>query len=184
MKQNSQKAWIVWGEAMLLTLLLGMVDWQTGHDLNFFVFYFLPIGLSAWFLGFGASIVMSIICAITWFNADHFTGTLQPSSVHAVWNTMIRLCSFLVIGWATARIRALLIIEHQAAAELRKAMSQMKVLQGLVPICAQCKKIRDDQGAWHQLEAFITDHSEAQFSHGYCPDCARRALEEAGLGRR
>jgi PAS domain S-box-containing protein len=58
--------------------------------------------------------------------------------------------------------------------ELQDAMTKIKVLGGLLPICATCKKIRDDKGYWKQLEDYITDHSEAQFTHGICTDCARK----------
>ncbi|MCP4661150.1 MAG: response regulator [bacterium] len=64
-------------------------------------------------------------------------------------------------------------------------LSQIKVLQGLLPICCQCKKIRDDEGYWTQLEVFIDTHSEAQFTHGICPDCGReflRQFESKGIG--
>jgi PAS domain S-box-containing protein len=56
--------------------------------------------------------------------------------------------------------------------ELQVALTRIKVLSGFIPICSSCKKIRDDQGYWNQLEAYIQNHSEAQFSHGICPDCA------------
>ena len=57
--------------------------------------------------------------------------------------------------------------------ELNEALLKVKKLSGLLPICANCKKIRDDQGYWKQLEAYIQDHSEAEFSHSICPDCAK-----------
>lgn len=58
--------------------------------------------------------------------------------------------------------------------ELREALAQVKTLSGLLPICASCKSIRDDQGYWQQIEAYIRDHSEAEFSHSVCPECARK----------
>ncbi|GAB4547249.1 MAG: hypothetical protein Kow0063_41880 [Anaerolineae bacterium] len=48
------------------------------------------------------------------------------------------------------------------------------MLSGLLPICASCKKIRDDEGYWHSVEVYIRDHSEADFSHGICPDCMQK----------
>lgn len=57
-------------------------------------------------------------------------------------------------------------------AKLQHALNNIKTLKGLVPICAHCKKIRNDEGYWRQIEEFIQDHSEAHFSHGICPDCA------------
>jgi YesN/AraC family two-component response regulator len=56
--------------------------------------------------------------------------------------------------------------------ELQQALASIKTLSGLIPICASCKKIRDDQGYWNQLEAYISEHSDAEFSHGICPECA------------
>jgi preprotein translocase subunit YajC len=56
--------------------------------------------------------------------------------------------------------------------ELQKALSEIKTLSGLLPICASCKKIRDDKGYWNQIELYIRDHTEAEFSHGLCPICA------------
>ena len=58
--------------------------------------------------------------------------------------------------------------------ELQKALSEIKTLSGLLPICASCKMIRDDKGYWNQIEAYIRDRSEAEFSHSICPKCAER----------
>lgn len=57
--------------------------------------------------------------------------------------------------------------------ELTHALAEVKNLTGMLPICGQCKKIRDDQGYWNNLEAYISEHSEATFTHGVCPDCAK-----------
>lgn len=57
--------------------------------------------------------------------------------------------------------------------ELQQALKEIKTLQGILPICSYCKKIRDDKGSWNQLETYIHHHSEAQFSHGICPECAK-----------
>ena len=62
--------------------------------------------------------------------------------------------------------------------DLKDAMARVNTLSGLLPICASCKKIRDEQGHWHNLEIYIRNHSEAEFSHGICPDCRRRLYPE------
>jgi hypothetical protein len=62
--------------------------------------------------------------------------------------------------------------------DLQEALANIKTLSGLIPICANCKKIRKDSGYWQQMEAYISDHSEAKFSHGICPDCARELYPE------
>jgi K+-sensing histidine kinase KdpD len=62
--------------------------------------------------------------------------------------------------------------------ELQEALAQVKSLSGLLSICASCKKIRDERGDWSQVEAYIRDHSEADFSHGICPECAQKLYPE------
>lgn len=61
-------------------------------------------------------------------------------------------------------------------AELQAALERVKQLEGLIPICAYCKKIRDSNQSWHELEAYISAHSEALFTHGICPDCIEEQL--------
>jgi ABC-type glycerol-3-phosphate transport system permease component len=58
--------------------------------------------------------------------------------------------------------------------ELQNALAELKTLSGLLPICSSCKKIRDDQGYWNQIEVYISGHSTAKFSHGLCPECAKK----------
>ena len=62
--------------------------------------------------------------------------------------------------------------------ELQKALTKIKTLKGLLPICLSCKKIRDDAGYWHQVEAYIHDHAEVEFTHGLCPDCLKTVLRK------
>lgn len=73
----------------------------------------------------------------------------------------------------TARTIATLEQKHTIA-ELRKALAEIKTLSGLLPICSSCKKIRSDEGYWTQIEAYIKEHSDADFTHGICPDCAKK----------
>jgi hypothetical protein len=66
---------------------------------------------------------------------------------------------------------------------LDRALANEKVLSGLLPICASCKRIRDDQGYWRQIESYLKAHTEAEFSHGLCPGCADRLYPELKLER-
>jgi hypothetical protein len=58
--------------------------------------------------------------------------------------------------------------------ELRDALSTIRTLRGMLPICSSCKKIRNDDGYWEQIDVYIRDHTEAEFSHGICPECAKK----------
>ena len=62
--------------------------------------------------------------------------------------------------------------------QLQDSLAKIKTLSGLLPICSSCKKVRDDRGYWTQIEAYISDHSEAEFSHGLCPECAKKLYPE------
>jgi len=58
--------------------------------------------------------------------------------------------------------------------DLQHALAKVKTLSGLLPICSACKKIRDDKGYWNQIESYIRDHSEAEFTHSICPECSKK----------
>ena len=67
---------------------------------------------------------------------------------------------------------------EQLIRQLQDALSHIKRLKGLLPICASCKKIRDDKGYWSQVEVYISEHSEALFTHGICPECVKKLYPE------
>ena len=88
------------------------------------------------------------------------------------------------IGELLARVevgRRMVEMQEQLAAqfrELRQALDQIKTLHGILPICSFCKKIRDDQGAWDQVEVYVGKHSNANFSHSICPECMKKHYPE------
>jgi hypothetical protein len=81
------------------------------------------------------------------------------------------------------------LLENQAKlkqinSELQHVLSEVKTLSGLLPICANCKKIRDDRGYWNRIESYISHHTNADFTHGICPDCMRElypAIDQLSL---
>lgn len=74
----------------------------------------------------------------------------------------------------TSWIPEMLELQKKRELELEEAKEKLKVLSGFLPICASCKNIRDDKGYWNQIETYIRDHSEAEFSHSICPDCSEK----------
>ncbi len=89
-------------------------------------------------------------------------------------------------SWSRVVVSILDITEHKKAeeererlvAELQGSLARIKTLSGLLPICASCKKIRDDQGYWSQVEHYLSEHTAATFSHGLCPECLRKLFPE------
>ena len=108
--------------------------------------------------------------------------TKDGSSVHV-------LASSSVIAYGGKRVVCIIVrditerkkLEHDREIlikELQTALSNIRTLSGLIPICSSCKKIRDDRGYWNQLEQFLMEHSDATLSHGICPDCAKKLYPE------
>ena len=86
------------------------------------------------------------------------------------------LCALLGLFWG--KIKQTDQEKSGAIIKLHKALEKVKTLSGFLPICASCKKIRDDKGYWNQIEAYISEHSEAEFSHGICPECCKKLYPE------
>lgn len=179
MSRVLRSKWLVWAAVFGVTAVLGWLDWLSGHKLSFFTFYYIPIGIAAWYLRLGGVVITAILCTVVWFGSDALSGNPYDSSFLPVWNTIMRLCAFLAIGWTTYWLRQTLISEKDKTAALERSLAEIKVLQGIVPICAECKKIRDDEGCWQQMEHYISQRSGARFSHSYCPTCAEALLREA-----
>ena len=70
---------------------------------------------------------------------------------------------------------------QRLTAELKKALDNVEVLNGLLPICSSCKNVRDSNGQWDPVEIYISKHSEADFSHGICPECVKKLYPEIDL---
>lgn len=88
----------------------------------------------------------------------------------------------MILAWEAQKRRRLLFAaldkELELRADLEEALAQIRTLRGLVPICAHCKRIRDDAGEWHCLETYVQDRTHARFSHGVCPQCLDGAMTE------
>jgi hypothetical protein len=91
-----------------------------------------------------------------------------------MFNRSIALFAIWVTALLTLQRKILEEKRAEALREREKTLEDIKILHGLLPICASCKKIRDDKGYWTQIESYIKDHSEADFTHGLCPECVEK----------
>lgn len=143
-------------------------------------------------LGFAGGIPYAAVLAIAWWGRNRgvvlgaavlstaliLVGFLfSPAPVSPMQIVILNRLLALGIVWLLAglflRDIAVETQRDRALRERERAQSELKVLSGLIPICGSCKKIRDTQGAWRPLEFYISQHSEAEFSHGICQECAR-----------
>ena len=102
--------------------------------------------------------------------------------VAEMWKVIFNRALALFAIWVTASLGLQRKITEEkrerALREREKALEDVRILRGLLPICASCKRIRDDQGYWTQIEGYIRARSEADFSHGICPECAKKLYPE------
>jgi hypothetical protein len=111
---------------------------------------------------------------------------LVPHVYQTYWFFGLLVVSIAGTGFGVYRMRVwqLLKQDKELKESVDEALKKIKVLGGLIPICANCKKIRDDKGYWDQLESYIQTHSEAQFTHGICPDCAQKLFPDLSSAKK
>jgi hypothetical protein len=164
--------------AFMLIVILGIIDYITGYEFNIFVFYYFPISLAGWYAGRKQAVVFSILSAITWSSVDYLSRHAYPHWLYYLWNGGIRLASFLVLAIMLAALKNLLGVEKKLSQSLRAALGEVKLLEGFLPICSSCKKIRNDRGNWEQMEQYISGRSQAEFTHTLCPECMEKLYPE------
>lgn len=157
----------------------------------FLAFRFGHSGSDAWtWPKMGAALLMGAA-----ISSMHYTGMAATrfTADSAVLVSTADTISLTVIGKAAVVSGTLLLLGIAIASSivdrrfsirtqlLNQALAEVKTLRGLFSICATCKKLRNDQGAWEQIESYVRRNTEAEFSHGICPDCLRRFEEENGL---
>jgi hypothetical protein len=110
----------------------------------------------------------------------YFEFSLMQSFYETFWFYSLVLIALVGIVYGIYRLRVLGLMrrEKELQRRIKEALVNIKTLSGLIPICSNCKKIRDDKGYWDQLEGYIQSHSEVTFSHGICPDCAQKLYPE------
>ena len=150
------RAWFI----VLLCLALAAVDWEL-IPLKVFPFVFIfPLMLAAW----NRSLPFALICAVGLSLtrlAHQFAFNEMPFTADEVAAALVRFFVLLLLAALTS----------QLGKQARQLRQRVRMLEGILPICAQCKSIRDENNDWVQLEGYITAHSSAQFSHSLCPQC-------------
>lgn len=157
-----------WSGIAALTVVL---DYLTGPHIQFPVLFIVPVALCAWFDGLVAALVLAIglplVRLYLMWQWDF------PMGVDvAVINAAIR-CTVLA-GMA--------FVVSRTARQTRLLAQEVEVLEGLLPICAHCKRIRDENDTWQRLERYISQRSAATFTHGICPECSARHYGPGSLG--
>jgi hypothetical protein len=111
--------------------------------------------------------------------------TLPPRFYETGWfyALALLLLALAIVAVPLLRVRQLRTRARDLDKRVQEAIGELKVLSGLLPICAWCKKIRDDRGYWSKIEQYLSARTEAQFTHGICPDCTQKMLSDESFGR-
>jgi len=142
---------------------------------NKFIFLAFLVAISLWLIEVTLHVVV--------FRTGNFTEEIFGlHDLNELWMRIIIVIVVMSAGVISQRMANKITLsyekERETTEKLEASIKEVKLLQGILPICASCKNIRDDKGYWSQVESYITDHSEAKFSHSICPDCAKKLYPE------
>ncbi|MDA8169321.1 MAG: hypothetical protein M0Z59_06430 [Nitrospiraceae bacterium] len=177
----SQSRPMLAAEGLALVLVIGIVDYLTGYHVHVTLFYLVPVCFSAWFMGGGAGTLFSMLSVFSIILADKISGKIYLDLPVEGWNALVHLGFFATVSLLVSKLKQNFAEREELVCSLQEALDEVKKLSGFLPICSHCKKIRDDMGYWTQLEKYISERSEAQFTHGICPDCLKKLYPDVHI---
>jgi K+-sensing histidine kinase KdpD len=165
---------------------LSYIDYLTGYQFLFFVFYFAPVALCGWYLGRFAVVCMAILSGVSWCFVDILSSHHYPFEVFRYFNSFICFLAFAIIGLLLQRLRHSLSEQWIVRRQLEKALGDLthateetvKLQQQLHVVCAWTKRI-NIEGKWLPLDEFLTDKLNAKVSYGVSPEAMQEVLQSA-----
>lgn len=148
---------------VLLTLCIVGGDYATGPYIEFPFLFFVPVALVSWNHKRGWGFFLSFILPAVrlYFEAQwNLPWTMTEGCINSVLQVIV--------------LTAFSYLIDRVGTQTRKLTQEVRILQGILPICSFCKKIRTKDNSWVKMEQYISEHSEAQFSHGVCPECGKK----------
>ena len=158
---------------LLLLLLVGWVDYITSYELGFFVFYTLPIGLAAWYLGRWPGIWVALGATIAWWLADALAGVKYSLLFYFWWNSTVHFSAFVINAVTIAQIRLELRQRDKLAARLETARQTLRAAAKILPPCPLCGKAHAQTGQNGQAELQDLARGNADLSGALCEECAQ-----------
>lgn len=150
-----------------IALIVLVVDFYTGKHIRFPILYIIPVGIAAWYNQKTMAYSLAVFLSLARFGF-HIPWQETDSLFSASINTGVRIFALVLYAYLVDR----------TSWQTRELKKRVKLLEGILPVCASCKKIRNEQGTYEKMETYISDHSEAEFSHGICPECAQKLYPE------
>ena len=179
---RNTKAPFGWLVALLLFVAVLFVDVVSPPEVDFSAFYLVPVIWLTWCRGTREGLCMALICGVGWYTHDVLSGRFVSSEFFRLLDAVNRQISYLLAAWAVGALRREVLTQQALNRQLNEAMAEVRELKGLLPVCAWCHNIRDEEGRWHTMEAFLANRTRAAMTHGICPTCEVGLYEEAGPG--
>lgn len=164
--------------AVAVLALVTTVDALTPFELGFSAFYVIPVLIATWGVGTSRGLAFALLSACCWYFADLTSGRPLTHEFYRFWDSFNHLLSYSLVAALTGRLKLVFRLEQELRENLDRTLQNVRALEGLLPVCAWCKKVRNDEGYWQELEAYLQPRIKAAFSHGICPDCAAKLSAE------
>jgi hypothetical protein len=152
--------------------VLGWLDYITGYEMSFFVFYSVPVGLAAWYVGRWPAIGVALGATVSWLLADYFGGAKYSAPFFYYWNSTIHFLAFIINAVTIAKIKNDLDRQQTLAAELESARESLRTITALLPVCPACGRPRDRAEGAAEDEAAALARACPELAGALCADCA------------
>jgi len=162
------------GILLLLAFILGIsyVDYASGFKFSLFPLYLIPIALISWNEKITVTILSSVLASIIILIKDIYYRTLVTD--YAYWDLFIKILLLFITSFMIWKIRNLIIENDRAVGELRQSLSEIQELREMIPICAWCHSVRNDEGFYEKIESYLNKHTGSKLTHGICPSCVEK----------
>ena len=167
----------------LLLAVLGWLDDITGYEMSFFVFYSVPVGAAAWWLGRWPAVGLALGATVTWLLADYLSGAKYSAPFYYYWNSTIHFLAFLINAVTIARIKRDLDRRHILAVELEAARAALRAVTALLPACPGCGKAREPSGPGGDADMVAQARQRPELAGALCAECQGDGVKGAGTSR-
>jgi hypothetical protein len=165
--------WAVTISLVLWSLLLWL-ELTLGLKVRFGPFYAIPVLLISWYLGQHWGVASAFVSAGLWHSVEMIALHHHAITFYGYWDLSSGILAFSAIALAVSWSKSVFERQKELNRELQEVLAEVQVLEGLLPICAWCRKVRDDEGFWEQIETYVAKHTATTWTHGICPECAAR----------
>ncbi len=156
---------------LLLTAVVGYIDYATGYELRLELFYLVPIAYVTWFAGGRFGILFSILSIVTTVYSDFMAGKKYTHFAVEFWNGATYFIFYLIVT-LLLKLRKTVQQRESLIEDLDRALRQNEELSGLLPVCERCGRFRDDPEYRQRVASYIRSHAKPEFIRGLCRECA------------